>query len=127
VSEQENQSIEWRRKSEILSKQVADLECDNARLVEEFIHSTQDKDAKLKEQNLINAQLKTELRSAHLRIKEFECEVARIRNELDQEKNKKSDAEASNRNESLLRQSYDRVSVNLKSQKEHMDQLMASQ
>jgi|LauGreDrversion4_2_1035121.scaffolds.fasta_scaffold88098_2 hypothetical protein len=127
MSEQESQSIEWRRKSEILSKQVADLECDNARLVEEFIHSTQDKDAKLKEQNLINAQLKTELRSAHLRIKEFECEVARIRNELDQEKNKKSDAEASNRNESLLRQSYDRVSVNLKSQKEHMDQLMASQ
>ena len=127
MNEQESQSIEWRRKSEILSKQVADLECDNARLVEEFIHSTQDKDAKLKEQNLINAQLKTELRSAHLRIKEFECEVARIRNELDQEKNKKSDAEASNRNESLLRQSYDRVSVNLKSQKEHMDQLMASQ
>ena len=43
--------------------------------------------------------MKAELRSAHLRLKEFECEVARLKHELEQERARKSEAEAHSRTE----------------------------
>ena len=59
--------------------------------------------------------LKTELRTAHIKVKEYESEATKLRNELEMERSRRNDAESATKNESLLRQAYDKISVNLKS------------
>lgn len=44
----------------------------------------------------------------------MECELTRLKNDLELERSKRHEAEAAIKNESLLRQAYDRISANLK-------------
>ena len=48
-------------------------------------------------------------------MKEYESEATKLRNELEMERSRRNDAESATKNESLLRQAYDKISANLKS------------
>ena len=47
------------------------------------MNSTNDKEAKLKENQLLNAQLKNEVRSQANKIEELEVELNKVRNEFE--------------------------------------------
>jgi predicted nucleic acid-binding Zn-ribbon protein len=126
LNDENNQLREMRRKFELAQQRVMDLECENARLVEEFMHTNNDKEAKIKDIQQINSQLKNEIRTSNVRIKDMECELTRIKNEVEVERSKRHEAEAAIKNENLLKQAYDRISGNLKTQKGHIDELQRS-
>lgn len=90
------------------------------------MHTNNDKEAKIKEMQHGSSLLKNEIRSLNVKIKDMECELTRIRNEVEVERSKRTEAESGIRNESLLRQAYDRISANLKTQKGHIDELQRS-
>jgi hypothetical protein len=46
---------EWRRKHEIASLKISDLEVENLRMTEEFMKTTNEKEARLKESLFCNA------------------------------------------------------------------------
>ena len=124
---QQEAALDLQRLSEGLAQRVAELECENARLSDELLRASADKEARLKEQHLAQHSLKAELRSAQLRLKEFECEIARLRHEAEQERARKSEGEALSKTEAQLRQAYDKALASLRSQKEHHDRALAGQ
>lgn len=126
LNEENNQLREMRRKFEGAQQRVMDLECENARLVEEFMHTNNEKEAKIKDLTQANSQLKNEIRSHNVRLKDIECELTKVKNEVEVERSKRHEAEAAIKNESLLRQAYDRISASLKNQKGHIDELQRS-
>lgn len=85
--------------------------------------STSEKESKIKEMHHLNAQLKNDLRLQSAKIKDMECEISRIRHEIEHERAKKSEVETVLRNESVLKQAYDKASHSLKTQKLHIDEL----
>ena len=76
---------------------------------------------------MANAQMKTEIKQLNQRVKELENELSSHRTELNSERSKLSSIEASAKNENLLKQSYDKVVQNLKSQKSYMDEIQKNQ
>lgn len=80
------------------------------RMTEEFMKTTNEKDARLKESLFCNAQLKNEVRNQALKIKDLDCEISKLRNDIEMERSKRSEIENSVRNDSLLKQAYDKAS-----------------
>ena len=111
----QSQMLDLRRKYDQAQQRVTDLECALARQTYEYINSINDKEAKVKDTQLANSQMKTEIKQLNQRVKELENELSSHRSELNSERSKRSSIEVSAKNENLLKQSYDKVMQNLKS------------
>ena len=123
----QTQILDLRRKYDIAQQRVTDLECELARQTQEYINSINEKETKVKDTQLANTQMKTEIKQLNQRVKELENELASHRTELNSERSKRSSIEASAKNENLLKQSYDKVVQNLKTQKAHIDEIQKNQ
>ena len=123
----QTQILDLRRKYDMAQQRVTDLECELARQTQEYINSINEKETKVKDTQLANTQMKTEIKQLNQRVKELENELASHRTELNSERSKRSSIEASAKNENLLKQSYDKVVQNLKTQKAHIDEIQKNQ
>ena len=119
--------LDMRKKFDQAQQRATDLECELVRQTQEYINSINEKESKVKDTQLANAQMKTEIKQLNQRVKELENELSSHRTELNSERSKLSSIEASAKNENLLKQSYDKVVQNLKSQKSYMDEIQKNQ
>lgn len=63
------------------------------------------------------------MRLKETKFKEHDSEFSRLKNEIDLEREKRTKIEAVAKNESFLKQAYDKITLTLKSQKNHIDEL----
>lgn len=89
----------------------------------EYSRIKNEKEVKVKELQLENTKLSTEIRAKDTKFKEHDSEFSRLKNEIELERGKRTKAEAGVKNESLLKQAYDKTTLTLKSQKAHIDEL----
>lgn len=115
--------MDLKRRYEATQKRVTDLECENAKMLEDFMRVTNEKEIKVKELQSQNQQLKTENTKSASKIRDLESEVNRLRNELESERQRRSGIEASSKNETLLKQAYEKLTQTFKTQKSHLDEL----
>ena len=73
------QFMDLRKRYEAAQRRVTDLECDNAKVLEEFLRVTNEKEFKVKEVFTQNQQLKTENAKQSSKIKELDYEMQRLR------------------------------------------------
>jgi hypothetical protein len=115
--------MDLRKRYEAAQRRVTDLECENAKVLEEFLWVTNEKEVKVKEVLTQNQQLKTENSKQSSKIKELDYEMQRLRSELESERSKRSGIEISSKNEILLKQAYEKLTHSFKSQKAHLDEI----
>ena len=86
--------LDYRTKYEAECSRSRELEAELASMHANLISNCEGKDKKIKELHHAQAQIKTECKMYMKRVKELELEVQRLRNELEDERSKRADAES---------------------------------